>query len=110
MDVPADLPGMGMFDHAIVYVPGKNPIWIDATDRYAQLGQIADGRPGPACADYQRHDRRRSSRLRSTSQDNGLKETREFTLTDNGPANVVEITEPTGIYESGYRGLLRRQA
>ena len=23
MDVPADLPGMGMFDHAIVYVPGR---------------------------------------------------------------------------------------
>ena len=40
IDVPADLPGMGMFDHAIVYVPGKNPLWIDATDRYAQLGQI----------------------------------------------------------------------
>ena len=40
----------------------------------------------------------------STSKDNGLKEKREFTLADNGPANVVEITEPTGIYESGYRG------
>ena len=46
MDVPADLPGMGMFDHAIVYVPGKNPIWIDATDRYAQLGQIPMGDQG----------------------------------------------------------------
>ncbi len=31
-------------------------------------------------------------------------EIREFTLTDNGPANVVEITEPKGILESGYRG------
>ena len=46
IDVPADLPGMGMFDHAIVYVPGKNPIWIDATDRYAQLGQIPMGDQG----------------------------------------------------------------
>ena len=46
IDVPADLPGMGMFDHAIVYVPGKNPLWIDATDRYAQLGQIPMGDQG----------------------------------------------------------------
>ncbi len=63
MDVPADQPGMGLFDHAIVYVPGapasgksKTPapaLWIDATDRYARLGQlpIADqGRHGAHCA------------------------------------------------------------
>ena len=31
-------------------------------------------------------------------------ETREFTLTDNGPANVVEVTQPKGILESSYRG------
>ena len=40
MDVPADLPGMGLFDHAIVYVPGKPALWIDATDKYARLGQL----------------------------------------------------------------------
>ena len=41
LDVPADLPGMGLFDHAIVYVPGTAPaFWIDATDQYARLGQL----------------------------------------------------------------------
>jgi tetratricopeptide (TPR) repeat protein len=105
MDVPVDLPGMGMFDHAIVYVPGKNPIWIDATDRYAQLGQVPMG------------DQSRLSLVTSdattalikipeaSSRDNGVVETREFTLTDNGPANVVEITEPKGILESNYRAV-----
>ena len=34
-DVAPDLPGMGMFDHAIVYVPGPPDLWIDATDEYA---------------------------------------------------------------------------
>ena len=33
-------------------------------------------------------------RLKSTSRDNSMAETRQFTLTDNGPANVVEITHP----------------
>ena len=104
IDVPAELPGMGMFDHAIVYVPGKNPIWIDATDRYAQLGQIPMGDQGRLALITSATTTALEKTPESTSKDNGLKETREFTLADNGPANVVEITEPTGIYESGYRG------
>ena len=47
MDVPAELPGMGLFDHAIVYIPGEghgaesgSGLFIDATDQYARLGQL----------------------------------------------------------------------
>ena len=39
-DVVPDLPGMGLFDHAIVYVPGVPDFWVDATDEYARLGQL----------------------------------------------------------------------
>ena len=35
-DVAPDLPGMGMFDHAIVYVPGPPDLWIDATERICE--------------------------------------------------------------------------
>jgi tetratricopeptide (TPR) repeat protein/transglutaminase-like putative cysteine protease len=104
MDVPVDLPGMGMFNHAIVYVPGKNPLWIDATDRYAQLGQLPmpdQGRLALITSDATTALIKTSE---ASSRENGLLETREFTLTDNGPANVVEITQPKGIFESGYRG------
>ncbi len=104
IDVPADLPGMGMFDHAIVYVPGKNPLWIDATDRYARLGQIPMGDQGRLALIASATTTALKKTPESSSKDNGLVETREFTLTDSGPANVVEITEPRGIYESGYRG------
>ena len=45
-DVVPDLPGMGMFDHAIVYVPGTPDLWIDATDEYARLGEIPDADQG----------------------------------------------------------------
>jgi transglutaminase-like putative cysteine protease len=32
MGEPEDgMPGMGVFDHAIVYVPGAHPTWIDPT-------------------------------------------------------------------------------
>ncbi|MGB6857673.1 MAG: DUF3857 domain-containing protein [Terracidiphilus sp.] len=104
MDVPVDLPGMGLFDHAIVYVPGKNPIWIDATDRYAQLGQVPMGDQGRLSLITSNATTALVKIPQSSSQDNGVIETREFTLTDNGPANVVEVTQPKGILESSYRG------
>ena len=104
MDVPVDLPGMGLFDHAIVYVPGKNPLWIDATDRYAQLGQLPMGDQGRLALITSNATTALIKTPESSSRDNGVVETREFTLTDNGPANVVEITQPIGILESGYRG------
>jgi tetratricopeptide (TPR) repeat protein/transglutaminase-like putative cysteine protease len=103
-DVPVDLPGMGMFDHAIVYVPGKNPLWIDATDRYAQLGQLPMGDQGRLALITSDATTALVKTPEAPSRDNGLMETREFTLTDNGPANVVETTQPKGVLESGYRG------
>ncbi len=103
IDVPADLPGMGVFDHAIVYVPGKNPLWIDATDRYAHLGQLPMGDQGRLALIASATTNALVKTPESSSKDNGLVETREFTMTDNGPANVVEITQPKGIYESAYR-------
>ncbi|MFZ1937632.1 MAG: DUF3857 domain-containing protein [Terracidiphilus sp.] len=103
MDVPVDLPGMGMFDHAIVYVPGKPDLWIDATDRYASLGQLPMADQG-RLALVARAETKELTRIPdSTSAANGLTESRVFTLADNGPANVVETTQPRGIYESGYR-------
>ena len=42
MDVPGELPGIGLFDHVIVYVPGDPVLWVDATDEYARLGQLRD--------------------------------------------------------------------
>ncbi|MEI9969998.1 MAG: hypothetical protein WDM87_15760 [Terracidiphilus sp.] len=73
-----------MFDHAIVYVPGKNPIWIDATDRYAKLGQIPMGDQGRLALITSATTMALEKTPESTSKDNGLAETREFTLTDNG--------------------------
>lgn len=39
-DVLPDLPGAGMFNHAIVFVPRPPDLWVDATDEYARLGQL----------------------------------------------------------------------
>src|SRR5258708_31622002 len=45
-DVDLDLPGMGMFDHAIVYVDVDPPLWIDATAAETRVGFLPGGDQG----------------------------------------------------------------
>ncbi len=107
MDVPADLPGMGLFDHAIVYVPGdlaREPaLWIDATDQYARLGQLPSGDQGRFALIARPETTVLVKTPESTSKDNVLLEIRELKLSENGPASVTEKTQPTGVFESHYR-------
>jgi transglutaminase-like putative cysteine protease/Flp pilus assembly protein TadD len=110
LDVPAELPGMGLFDHAIVYVPG-NPslyprdadLWIDATDQYARLGQLPINDQGRHALIARPGSTSLMLTPESTSRENVLLELREIRLSDNGPATVVEKTQPAGVFESHYR-------
>jgi Flp pilus assembly protein TadD len=112
MDVPVDLPGMGLFDHAIVYVPGApaakgkgaNPdLWVDATDQYARLGQLPIADQGRMSLIARPESKSLTRTPEFSSKDNALVEYREITLSENGPANIVERTQPRGVYESRYR-------
>jgi transglutaminase-like putative cysteine protease/tetratricopeptide (TPR) repeat protein len=108
MDVPANLPGMGLFDHAIVYVPGGNgpgdaALWIDATDRYARLGQLPINDQGRLALIARAETTAVVKTPESTSEGNLLLESRQFTLSENGPASVLEVTQPKGVFESRYR-------
>jgi hypothetical protein len=96
-----------MFDHAIVFVPGggaNEDLWIDTTAEYARVGFL----PAP---DTNRHAlviRAGEKALLRTpamrSNDNRQIEMREFTLSEYGPARVVETTETHGTVENEYRG------
>ena len=108
MDVPADLPGMGIFDHAIVYVPGnpkhKEPaLWIDATDRYARLGQLPVEDQGRLALIARPETTALVRTPESTSKDNVVLEFRELILSENGPSAVTEKSQPKGVFESHYR-------
>jgi tetratricopeptide (TPR) repeat protein/transglutaminase-like putative cysteine protease len=104
LDVPAGLPGMGLFDHVIVYVPGKPALWIDATDEWARLGQLPGPDQGRLALIARPETTGPVKTPESTSKDNVLLELREMTLAENGPANVVEVTRPVGVFEGEYRG------
>ncbi|HEX2123055.1 MAG TPA: DUF3857 domain-containing transglutaminase family protein, partial [Thermoanaerobaculia bacterium] len=106
-DVPRDLPGLGMFNHAIVLVHpidgGPEPIWVDPTDEFARAGELpimdqgrlalvaSDATTAPVVTPV----------FESTA--NRIVETRTFHLPEEGKATVVETTEPAGADESMMR-------
>jgi tetratricopeptide (TPR) repeat protein/transglutaminase-like putative cysteine protease len=120
LDVNPDLPGMGVFDHAIVYVPAAGPdpeLWIDATARYSQVGTLPLG-------DYGRRalviTMNADSLVRTpelTSDQVVHREFREFKMAEYGPATIVETDEDIGPgdadardYYSGDSKEIRKQA
>jgi Flp pilus assembly protein TadD len=102
-DVEANLPGMGLFDHAIVYLPGHPDFWIDPTDEYARLGQLPPSDQGRLALIVRGENTGLVPIPEASSQDNRIIEKREFYLAENGPARVVETTEPHGVFESEFR-------
>lgn len=107
LDVPTDLPGMGLFDHAIAYVPGKPglvpDLWIDATDPWARLGQLPASDQGRHALIARPETTALTLTPESSSKDNVLLEMRTFTLAENGPASIVEVTRPSGVFEGEFR-------
>ncbi len=102
-DVDTELPGMGMFDHAIVYAPGTPDLWMDPTDEHARLGQLPNGDLGRLALVARAESTRLVNVPEASSQDNRIVEKRELFLSENGPARVVETTEPHGVFESQFR-------
>jgi tetratricopeptide (TPR) repeat protein len=106
-DIDADLPGLGQFDHAIVYVP-RSPqtgedIWIDATAKFAAAGQLPIADQGRLALIVSPGTDRLLRTPESNSAENRTVETREFFLAENGPARVIEATEAWGSIEQFYR-------
>ena len=102
-DLPAKLPGMGWFDHAIVYVPGSPALWIDATDEYARLGELPAADQGRLALVARPESQEPELIPVSSSQENTVVERREFHLAENGAARIVETSLPQGTLESAYR-------
>jgi len=105
-DVNPEMPGIGDFDHAIVYVPAtaSSPeLWIDATAQYSRVGDLPDMDYGrwALIADEKTTGLTRIPEL--ISEKNRHVETREFLLADFGAAKILERNEQFGPMESDYR-------
>lgn len=104
-DLSAELAGMGMFDHAIVFVPGKRDLWIDATDDHARMGVLPAGDQGRLALIVRPESNALVRIPVAPSSDNLLLEKRELRLSEYGPAQITEVSQPHGSQESNYRRL-----
>lgn len=102
-DTSPDLPGLGDFNHAIVYVPGEPAYWIDATDGSARLGDLEPSIQGklalvaaPGTTALVRIPELRSEQNRTV-------ETREYYLPEKGDLRVKETTTGYGPVEASMR-------
>ena len=95
-DVNTDLAGLGIFDHAIVYVPGKPAIWIDATAEFFGPGELPWVDQGRLSLVVGRETKELLRIPINTPSENTQRVKREFHLSEYGPAQIVETFEGTG--------------
>jgi transglutaminase-like putative cysteine protease/tetratricopeptide (TPR) repeat protein len=98
-DVVPELPGLEPFNHALVYVPGSEPVFVDATQDLLPVGELpvevqgryalvaAAGGPGLVTLPE------------APAAHNRYTEVRKVTFADFGPVSVVERTSATGSME-----------
>ena len=102
-DISPDLPGLGMFDHAIVYVPGAQDLWIDATAEYTRVGTLPSSDSDRLALVIRAGEKTLTRTPAMKSADNRQMETRDVFLSEYGPARVIETTETYGTVEGEFR-------
>ncbi len=103
LDSEADHPGMGIFDHAIVYVPGTPELWIDPTAQFHRVGTLPYGDEGRLALVVSPDTSTLRRTPEATAEANVVVETREFQLADYGKASVRETSEALGDMDATYR-------
>ena len=104
-DVTPNHPGMGMFNHAIVYVPGTPDLWIDATAEYQNVGSLPPQDEGRLALIARQETKELTKIPESRPANNVLLNTTDYQLSDFGPSHIVQTSGGTGPFESTYRQL-----
>jgi len=107
LDVSPDLPGINLFDHAIVYVPaseGEGPLWIDATAEYTKVGDLPYPDQGREALIIAKDTTGLTLTPQAVPEDSVLVETRKFLLADYGPSHAIETSQTSGYIDANYRG------
>jgi len=103
MDSSEGLPGLGVFDHAIVVMPGADPIWMDPTNRFQRAGRVAPLIEGRSALIARPGEKGLVKISASDAEDNGWVEVRRLTIQDEGLSSLVEDTVWFGWAEASIR-------
>ncbi|HUY80616.1 MAG TPA: DUF3857 domain-containing protein [Acidobacteriaceae bacterium] len=106
LDASPQLPGINLFDHAIVYVPasdGEGPLWIDATAQYTKVGDLPYADQGRRALIITNDTTGLTLTPAPKPLNSVLIETRKFQLADYGPSHVIETSQTSGYIDANYR-------
>jgi tetratricopeptide (TPR) repeat protein len=102
-DANSELPGLGLFNHAIVFVEAEPPLWIDATSAETRVGQLPSMDQGRLALVASKHTTSLVLTPESSSSDNVRTDTIEFLLSDFGPGELHETIQAQGSLETRMR-------
>lgn len=102
-DIETGLPGLGGFDHAIAYVSGDTPIWIDATASEARIGTLPLADQGRLALIADRSSTTLVPTPESLAGDNWSIHTLEIHMSDYGSGEIRETIESAGSFETQMR-------
>ena len=102
-DADAALPSLDAFDHAIVYVAGPQPIWVDTTDSQVPARVLPASDQGRLALVASSSTRGLVRTPESKAAENVYRERREVWLAEEGSARLVETDEVTGLAEHDLR-------
>lgn len=98
-DFTPEFPGLAAFNHAIVFLPGTSPLWIDPTVPQARVGQIPIADAGRNALVIAPGTKGTVKIPGFAASENCEIQTREVFLADDGPGRVVETTDVRGVAE-----------
>jgi hypothetical protein len=102
-DVVPTLPGMGDFDHCIVYLPGQQPLWVDPTARCVPAGQLPLGDQGRWAMLADRQTRALVRTPKMDYRQNTSREVHEIFLTEEKKTRVRVTVSGTGSCDDDLR-------
>jgi tetratricopeptide (TPR) repeat protein len=101
-DILPSLPGFGLFNHEIVYLP-EDKTWIDPTASYYRPGELPPMDRGRQALVIAPDTTALLAIPDSKPEDNHYKEVRAYNLAETGAAAVTETMTATGSIEADYR-------
>ncbi len=104
-DTDPDIPGLGSFDHAIVYVNEDGGFFIDATSEFNRLGALPlVDRGRYALVASPQTETLIKTKGRNAEEDYSYQQ-RDIYLADSGQGKIVELISYDGPLESNFRSL-----
>lgn len=104
-DTRPELPALNAFNHAIVYVPGKEPIWIDPTAEFLPAGVLPNPDQGRRALVIVKSGGKLVTTPRLPSSQNGTTIIKRAVLHEWQPSTVTHVVETIGSmagYQRGY--------